>query len=161
MLVFTVIAIISLMVGMVCLIDLWNKKCSVLRRLLWSPVSFIPLFGPLIYYALFEPPTVQRRDMQAPEGPIERWKEWLANRYNPGYFTGGQIHPMYQAVGPAAGIAFLVSGVIGMGFVLLVMGSEGAEDPKGIVLFDTAVSLLMIFAGLSKILEGKKKKNKE
>ncbi len=115
----------------------------------------------MLYYALFEPPPVQQGDEKAPENPIEQWKEWLSNRYNPGYFTGGQIHPVYRAIGPGAGILFLVSGITGIGFSLLMMRSEGAEDSPGIILFETGTSVVMIFAGLIKIAEGKKKKRKE
>ncbi len=153
-----VLAIVTLLVGMICLIDLWNKKCSVMRRLLWSPVPFIPLLGPLLYYALFDPPSVQRKDVPIPKNAIEQWKEWLNNRYNPGYFTGGQIHPEYRAVGPRVGILFLISGIVGIGFVLLTMRSEGAEDSTVMFLFEAIISIIMIFAGLTRIAEGRKKR---
>jgi hypothetical protein len=55
-----VVGIVTLVIGVLCLIDLWNKKCSFARRLFWSPVPFIPLLGPMLYYALFEPPAVQK-----------------------------------------------------------------------------------------------------
>jgi uncharacterized membrane protein YgcG len=55
-----VIVIVTLVGGVLSLVDLWNKQCSVIRRLIWSPVPFIPLLGPMIYYALFEPPAVQK-----------------------------------------------------------------------------------------------------
>ena len=160
MLLIIIIVILSLAIGLVCLIDLWNKKCSVMRRILWSPVPFIPFLGPMLYYALFEPPSAQPDAASVPNNPIDRWKEWLANRYNPGYFTGGRIAPEYRAVGPGVGIWFLVTGVAGLCFVLFMMRSEGAEDSISMIIFEMIFSLIMIYAGLTRIAEGRKKKEK-
>lgn len=101
MLIITVLIIACLAIGPVRLIDLWNRKCSVLRRLLRPPIPFIPLFAPMLYYALFDPPQVRQSEPPALKNSIERWKEWLINRYNPGYFMGGRIAPL--SLGPWGG----------------------------------------------------------
>ena len=156
-----IIAILSLAIGLYCLIDLWNRKCSVMRRILWSPVPFIPFLGPMLYYALFEPPSVQPDTARVPNNPIDRWKEWLANRYNPGYFTGGRIAPVYRAMGPGVGIWFLVTGVTGLCFVFFIMRSEGAEDSLSMIVFEMIFSLIMIYAGVTRIAEAKNKAAKK
>ena len=156
----TLIVIASLAIGLVCFIDLWNKKCSVLKRVLWSPVPFVPLLGPMLYYALFEPPAV-RNEVPVPKDSIEQWKEWLGNRYNPGHFTGGQIHPISRAVGPAAGILFIATGIISLGMVVF-MASDGMSDGSaGVLAMEIGIGLVLIVAGLTKIAVGRKKKGKE
>jgi hypothetical protein len=112
----------------------------------------------MLYYALFEPPSAQPDTASVPDNPVDRWKEWLANRYNPGYFTGGRIAPVYRAMGSGIGIWFLLSGITGLGFTFFMMRSDGAEDSVGMIVFETIFSLIMIFAGLTKIAEAKKKK---
>jgi len=157
----TIAVIASLAIAMLCLIDLWNKKCSVMRRILWSPVPFIPLLGPMLYYALFEPPPVRQDETPAPKNAMDEWKEWLDNRYSPGYFTGGQIHPMYRATGRAAGCLFITSGIGMLGMVLLSVKEGVPEGSAAMLAWEVGISLVMILAGLMKIAEGKKKKRKE
>ena len=161
MLLTTLLVIVSLAIGLVCLIDLWNKKCSVAKRILWSPVPFIPLLGPMIYYALFEIPEVRQTDTRAPKDAIERWTEWTKNRYNPGYFLGGQIHPTYSARGKGVGIFFLFSGGLSLAIVLAgLFGSKGLDGDGGTVLFllSAIIAVITIFAGLSRIGESRKSK---
>jgi len=153
--------IVSLAIAMLCLIDLWNKKCSVMRRILWSPIPFIPLLGPMLYYALFDPPPVRQDGTPAPKNAMDEWKEWLDNRYNPGYFTGGQIHPMYRATGRAAGGLLVTSGIVMLGTVLLMVKDGVPEGSAAMLAWDVGISLVLILAGLVKIAEGKKKKRKE
>jgi bacteriorhodopsin len=47
-------------VSFVCLLHLWfgRRRDGVLRRLVWSVLVMIPLVGPLLYGALYEPPAV-------------------------------------------------------------------------------------------------------
>jgi hypothetical protein len=56
---------VTAVLGCLCLVHLWKQQCSVLRRILWIPVPFIPLLGPLIYYALFKVPPVKPESEQA------------------------------------------------------------------------------------------------
>jgi hypothetical protein len=156
-----ILIIISLAIGMICLIDLWNKKCSIMRRVLWSPIPFIPLLGPMLYYALFEPPSVQPDKASVPKNAIERWKEWINNQYNPGYFTGGQIAPIYRVKGKSVGILFLFFGIIDLALAF-VMGLSEDRLSRVMLLFNLVIAFVMIYAGLMRIVEGKKKKtNKE
>jgi hypothetical protein len=66
---FKIVLILSEIIGGICMVHLWIQRCSILRRFLWSPVPLIPILGPMLYYALFEPPSVQPEDMRAPENP--------------------------------------------------------------------------------------------
>lgn len=156
MLIVDVLIIASLAIGLICLIDLWNQKCSVWRRVLWSPVPFIPLLGPMMYYALFEPPPVWA-EPPVSQNPIERWKEWLKNRYNPGYFTGGRIHPTYRASGLSVGIMFILSGIMPLVLVALSVFTGIEEGEAGVLAFELGIGLVMIVAGLVKMGERKKK----
>jgi hypothetical protein len=131
-----------------------------MRRVLWSPIPFIPLLGPMLYYALFEPPSVQPDEVSVPKNAIERWKEWINNQYNPGYFTGGQIAPIYRVKGNGVGIIFLVSGIIGLAFTF-VMGLSEERTSRVMLLFNLIISFIMIYAGLTRITEKKKKTIKE
>ena len=77
----TITVIVSLAIAMFCLIDLWNKKCSVMRRILWSPIPFIPFLGPMLYYALFEPPPVRQdedEDIESRAFSIDEVREMIA-----------------------------------------------------------------------------------
>lgn len=156
----TILVIVQLLVSMVCLIDLWNRKCSIIRRVLWTPVPFLPLLGPMIYYALFEPPEARQKDVLAPRNAVERWKEWTENRYNPGHFLGGQIHPTYSARGKGIGILFLLSGGVTLTVLLAgLFGSKGMHGDRGAVWFllSATIAVITIFAGLARIKEKKKK----
>jgi len=43
-----------------CLLHLWWRgRGSLVRRLSWSPLTLVPLVGPLLYGALYEAPSVQ------------------------------------------------------------------------------------------------------
>lgn len=56
----------SWLVGLCCLVHLWLRPCTVVRRLLWSPVLFVPLLGPALYGALFVPPKPNEEGEKAP-----------------------------------------------------------------------------------------------
>jgi hypothetical protein len=45
---------------------LWTKNIgdSVLKKILWSLVLFIPVFGWIFYGAFYNPPAVQPRELQ-------------------------------------------------------------------------------------------------
>ncbi|MDH4164490.1 MAG: hypothetical protein OEW15_17650 [Nitrospirota bacterium] len=158
------LGMVSLAIALICPVDLWNKKCSVIRRILWTPVPFIPLLGPMLYYALFEIPEARQTDRPAPKDAIERWTEWTENRYNPGYFLGGRIHPTYSARGKGIGIFFLLSGGSTLAFTLAgLFGNREMDGDGGMVmfLFSAIIAVITIFAGLARINEGKKSKKGE
>jgi len=92
------------------------------------------------------------------EDPIEQWKEWLDNRYNPGYVLGGRIHPGYRAKGKSSGVFLLISGVMGLSIVLLALfAGEDRDGARIMFLLFAIISVVTIFAGLTMIVEGKKK----
>jgi hypothetical protein len=47
------------LIGVACIIHLWRRPAPLWKRLFWSPVLLLPLIGPLLYGALFEPPGPQ------------------------------------------------------------------------------------------------------
>ena len=61
-----------------------------------------------------------------PEGdPFADLKEWQDHRYDPGYFTGGRIHPLLKAARPNRyGWVLLTVGLIVLGGVLSGLDRE-------------------------------------
>jgi hypothetical protein len=39
----------------------------------------------------------KRKRNDRPRDPVEDWREIMDNRYNPGYWVGGRIHPLIKA----------------------------------------------------------------
>jgi hypothetical protein len=61
-----VIAVPELL-GIACMVHLWRTRAPRWKRLLWTPVLFLPLLGPILYGALFRPPSVQAGGLRAGE----------------------------------------------------------------------------------------------
>lgn len=62
-----VLAVLELL-GIACLWNLWfREKPALLRRVGWSCVIVVPLFGPLLYYALFQALAPQSELLRARE----------------------------------------------------------------------------------------------
>lgn len=55
---------ISWLVSAACLYTLWTRPCRLGRRLAWSVVLPVPVFGPLFFAAFARPPSVQPEWMQ-------------------------------------------------------------------------------------------------
>jgi hypothetical protein len=67
----------------------------------------------------FEQPMVNRHD-SSPEDPIRRITEWQEHRYDPGHYTGGNIHPLITARRPNRyGYLLIVSGVLVLTLIVL------------------------------------------
>jgi hypothetical protein len=49
-----------------CLVMLWRTPASVGRKTLWTLVVVVPVLGPLFYGGLFDVPSRQSDDLQAP-----------------------------------------------------------------------------------------------
>ena len=81
--------------------------------------------------------------------PIERLTEWQEHRYDPGYYTGGNIHPLFTASRPNKYGYFLIVGAI-MILVLLVLGIRaGAMNWYAVV--PTAFMLFLFLVGFKLI----------
>jgi hypothetical protein len=77
--------------------------------------------------------------------PFRDVKDWLDHRYDPGYFTGGNIHPILKARRPNKyGYVLILSGLLG-----LLLGAFFGRDGSWIqVIFQIAMALLLIAAGV-------------
>jgi hypothetical protein len=53
-------------VSLACVVALWRAPASVARRTLWTFVVLVPVLGPLFYGGLFDIPSRQPEDLQAP-----------------------------------------------------------------------------------------------
>jgi hypothetical protein len=79
--------------------------------------------------------------------PFHDIREWQDHRYDPGYFTGGRIHPLYRASRPnRAGYVLLVFGGVSVA-MLAIMVARGEEALVGILTVG-AFAALQIAAGL-------------
>ena len=81
--------------------------------------------------------------------PIERLTEWQEHRYDPGYYTGGNIHPLFTASRPNKYGYFLIVAAI-MILVLLVLGIR-AGDMNWYAVVPTAFMLFLILVGFKLI----------
>ncbi len=66
---------------------------------------------------------VTRGNQQQPDvnDPVERLIEWQEHRYDAGYYTGGNIHPLFTASRPNKYGYVLIAGAI-MVTIVLVLG---------------------------------------
>ena len=61
------------------------------------------------------------------------YQEWAANRYNPGYWTGGRVPPVVKSVWSTkdrklVGWMFIASSVFGMGYALRQITRGSADE---------------------------------
>ena len=81
--------------------------------------------------------------------PFRDVKDWQAHRYDPGYFTGGNIHPLLKAKRPNKYGYVLIFG--GLGFLFVAFFGHG---PLWIeVVLQIAMASLLIAAGV-KLVKG-------
>ncbi|MBP9748091.1 MAG: hypothetical protein KBD17_00465 [Candidatus Pacebacteria bacterium] len=87
------------------------------------------------------------KDKDDLEKNIDEIKEWQNEQFNPGHFLGGNIPPYLLRKNKKLGVLLLV-----IGFFQLILMAIGfaAFDIGQIVLF-LIITLLMIFAGYSKL----------
>ena len=92
------------------------------------------------------------------EDPFKDWREWQDHRYDPGYFLGGTIHPLYKIRRSSPfGCAFLLAGTFALAFSFAAL----KQSAYYAAVIPGAVSLLMILAGsrmLSKKTSNDRKK---
>lgn len=58
------ILIVSFLISLFCLYRLWRKNEKIFKKLFWSIVILIPVFGPVIYGGLFKLPKPSPKDSQ-------------------------------------------------------------------------------------------------
>jgi hypothetical protein len=76
--------------------------------------------------------------------PFRDVKDWQDHRYDPGYFTGGNIHPILKARRPNKyGYVLILSGL-----GLLFFAFFGQDRFRIEVVLQVAMALLMIAAGV-------------
>lgn len=65
----------STLVALICLPSLWRSGHTVLKQSIWTLILFIPIFGPVLYAGLFEPPPLKPKKDQPEFDPATRgWK---------------------------------------------------------------------------------------
>ena len=75
--------------------------------------------------------------------PFRDVKDWQDHRYDPGYFTGGNIHPLLKARRPNKyGYVLIISG---LGFLFVAFFGRGRLWIE--VVLQIAMALLLIAAG--------------
>src|SRR5437660_1011797 len=76
--------------------------------------------------------------------PFEDWREWQDHRYDPGYFLGGRIHPLYKVKRPSPfGWIFLISGAFTLAFGFAALKQQPSYD----AIMPGLLGLLMILVG--------------
>jgi len=81
--------------------------------------------------------------------PFRDVKDWQDHRYDPGYFTGGNIHPLLKARRPNKYGYVLISSGLGFLFVAFF----GRDRLWIEVVLQIAMALLLIAAGV-KLVKG-------
>jgi len=82
--------------------------------------------------------------------PFRDVKDWQDHRYDPGYFTGGNIHPILKARRPNKyGYVLILSGLLGF----LFSAFFGPDRLWTEVILQIAMALLLIAAGV-KLVKG-------
>lgn len=84
------------------------------------------------------------------EKPVEKLIEWQEHRYDPGYYTGGNIHPLYAAARPNKYGYFLILGAV-MTSLVLVLGIRAGAMNWYSVSVTTALVLFMFLVGFKLI----------
>lgn len=79
--------------------------------------------------------------------PIQNLMEWQDHRYDPGHFTGGNIHPILKGRRPNKYGYFLI--LVGVLILLLVwLGSRATALDWYAAVIQIALAVLVIVAGL-------------
>ncbi|MDD5543792.1 MAG: DUF308 domain-containing protein [Acidobacteriia bacterium] len=89
--------------------------------------------------------------------PFEDWREWLDHRYDPGYFLGGRIHPMFRVKRPSPfGWIFLVFGAFSLASSIVAL-----REISYLAIPSVAMSFLWILAGSAMLTEEKRRSRDE
>lgn len=98
-----------------------------------------------------ELPRVDRRE-SGQDDPVERLIEWEKHRYDPGYYTGANIHPLIRGRRPNRyGYILMVGGL--MTTILTILSIRNGSMPLYQVFVLTPLLLLIFLAGF-KLIRG-------
>ena len=102
----------------------------------------------LICFSCSIPPQMKKYPAEDND-PFRDVKDWQDHRYDPGYFTGGNIHPLLKARRPNKyGYVLILSG---LGFLFVAI--FGRDRLWIEVVLQIAMALLLIAAGV-KLVKG-------
>ena len=86
------------------------------------------------------------KDRESNRDPFRDIREWQDHRYDPGYFTGGRIHPILKGRRPNRyGWLLLASGLVGFAFIFA--RSDGGDFAWWQYVLGAAYGLLYVVAG--------------
>jgi hypothetical protein len=92
---------------------------------------------------------MRKPKVNGPPDPFDYYVEWANNRYNPGYYLGGNIPPYLRKsnLGPRAsrrmGICLAISASLGLGLVIVTLPS--AEPGFALSTMLSLASVALIF----------------
>jgi len=85
-------------------------------------------------------------------------EEWGEKQYSPGHWTGGNIPPHIKHGGKLGGILLLIAGILII--CLLILGTFSLNDVPSVII-TTIISIVLISAGLKKIMIRKNQQKKK
>ncbi|HEX2062025.1 MAG TPA: hypothetical protein VHK90_14885, partial [Thermoanaerobaculia bacterium] len=90
------------------------------------------------------------------EGPFDTWNEVQDHRYDPGYWTGGRVHPIHRrrAGGNRYGWLLVLSGMVTIAFGASSLRSADWSLAPTILML--VVGLIMVVAGFRLVAPQKK-----
>jgi hypothetical protein len=100
-----------------------------------------------------EPPGTDPRK-SSHNDPVERLIEWQEHRYDPGYFTGANIHPLLRGPRPNK-YGYLLMVVASMTAILTILSLRAGVMPL-YQAFVIAPFLLLIFLAGFKLIRGRR-----
>jgi NO-binding membrane sensor protein with MHYT domain len=62
---FVVIATASEVIALWCAVNLWRTHATLIRKLVWTMILFVPILGPVFYGGMFEVPSVQSEGLRS------------------------------------------------------------------------------------------------
>jgi len=106
-------------------------------------------------------PRIRASKTKHGDDPIADYIEWTNNRYNPGYYLGGNIPPYLRksSLGPKArrlaGIALAISAFLGVGSIAALLSwTEGFSRAE--LALSAAFEVLVTWAAVSMLRVGSK-----
>jgi hypothetical protein len=88
------------------------------------------------------------------DDPVERLIEWQEHRYDPGYYTGANIHPLIRRGRPNRYGYVLIVGAV-MTTILMILSVRNGSMPLPIVFMLSPLLLLIFLAGF-KLIRGER-----
>ena len=101
-------------------------------------------------------PTRVGRHQDNDNDPIERLLEWQDHRYDPGYYTGGNIHPLFTGRRPNKYGYYLI-GSGAMTLIVVVLAIKAGAMPLYAALTLAPLLLLVFVAGFKLVRKQEKR----